>query len=469
MISIPDKVKVGFQKRNNALTNMLGFVVEQDKKGWKQSVAWERWRDHEIAPLIMDNVPKSGYIINKSLTHKPFSSFGNPRTKVRVHSPDGFEIEISTENLVEILEVSNISKKFIDSECVLGWFGREIWLIPTETEIYRNYLKKKKEQEEKELLKKTPVKKVKAQEDIEISEKRKLNKESLQIGDFVSLKETTLRPADNHFIYVGRRQIVTEKFIKRLSVNSISKNVLVENIPEVPVFVNIANLTLKQIMDCDFKEVNNSSYYYDNYDNSCLVFDDKKIAYETLNKRFSSQQQQEFKVKVEKLFENNAHQIFVLKKYDNWHYNSDLENRLKNIFNKIKISLTKEDVANEKATLPVLVKEKENNLNYDLKLLEIEPIKIAQIKNRYGSELSLEVIVRLLNPDTLDEIESHSVNISESVIQRSYSELSKIVTGLIKKEKLCGDKYCLEYNVYSTNKFKKSLKPADFKVNWTKV
>lgn len=332
MISIPDKVKVGFQKRGNALTNMLGFVVEQDKKGWKQSVAWERWRNHEIEPLIMDNIPKTGYVINKSLTHQPFSSFGNPRTKVRVHCPDGFEIEISTENLIEILEVSNISKKLIDSECVLGWFGREIWLIPIDTEIYRQYLKVKQEKEEKELLKnsvkKVSEKKVKTQDDLDLMAKRKVNKENLQIGDFVSLKETNLRASENHFVYIGKRKVVTEKFIKKLSINSLIDNILIEDVPEVHVFANVAKITLKQIMDADFQTGRNSNgYYYD--ENSCLVFDDKKIAYETLSKRFSNDQQEAFKLKVENCFESNQNKKLSLSKSNKWGYNGVFQEKLK--------------------------------------------------------------------------------------------------------------------------------------------
>lgn len=88
--------------------------------------------------------------------------------------------------------------------------------------------------------------------------------------------------------------------------------------------------------------------------------------------------------------------------------------------------------------MPVLVKVNENNLKYELKLLEIEPVSLGRIKNVYGVNLSFEVIIRLLNPDTLEEIESHSLNISESVINGGYGELSKLIAEKFKKKSFLG-------------------------------
>lgn len=148
-LMIPKKLKIGFQNRKDALTEKLGYVIYYDEKGvLRKKTSWENWRSKDIEPLEVDNQPVSGYVINKGVTHFAYSSFGSDRFRVRVHSPLGFDFEIYPENLLAIMSVSDISKQYINNECVFAWDGQELILLPVNTEQYKQAVENTKDMEE---------------------------------------------------------------------------------------------------------------------------------------------------------------------------------------------------------------------------------------------------------------------------------------------------------------------------------
>jgi len=138
---IPQKLKVGYQKRSDTYTANLGYIIYYDDKGvLRKEKSWEGWRDKKIEPNEFNNVPIEGFVINKDVGGVKRSYSWNARMeKVRIYDPRDFEIEITVENLLFILQESNsIKGKGLEGKFVYGWQGTQLGLLPVESEEYKN-------------------------------------------------------------------------------------------------------------------------------------------------------------------------------------------------------------------------------------------------------------------------------------------------------------------------------------------
>jgi hypothetical protein len=136
-IFIPKKIMVGFQERKDTYTQKLAYIIYFDEKGiLRKENSWNSWRKHEIEPAGFDNVPTSGFVLNKKVGgHKYDWNVRN--TYVRVYDPRDFEFEISVPNLLYILENTNsIRGKGLEGDFVYGWGGTELLLVPTSSPDY---------------------------------------------------------------------------------------------------------------------------------------------------------------------------------------------------------------------------------------------------------------------------------------------------------------------------------------------
>lgn len=132
---IPSKIKVGFQKRGDTFTGKLAFITYADEKGvLRQENAWNGWRDKKIEPIEFDNTPRSNFVFNKDVNR---SGHWSDITKVRIYDTRDFEFEIDVSNMMYILMHSDISKRDIAEECVFAWSGRNLVLLPINSEEYR--------------------------------------------------------------------------------------------------------------------------------------------------------------------------------------------------------------------------------------------------------------------------------------------------------------------------------------------
>jgi hypothetical protein len=185
-IYIPKRIKIGFQSRDNTLAGNLAYIIYFDEKNkLRKQVSWDNWRNHDIEPVELDNTPRNGYVVNQGITHFSYSSFGSDRFRVRIHSPEGYEFEIYPENFLAIVAVSDISKRYINQECVFAWDGTEMLLLPTNTEQYQEAVANtKKMNNTKDMLK--------AQKSQNIH----------QVGNIFVAKSGT-------FMYVGHKDIIT--------------------------------------------------------------------------------------------------------------------------------------------------------------------------------------------------------------------------------------------------------------------
>jgi hypothetical protein len=138
---IPDKIKVGYQERGDTYTGKLAYVIYFDKKGvLRKENSWQGWRDNNIEPHEFINEPTEGFVLNKGVGGARHSYGWNARNEyIRVYDPRGFEFEISVANLLFILqETSAIKGKGLEGEFVYCWEGKELVLLPCESEEYKN-------------------------------------------------------------------------------------------------------------------------------------------------------------------------------------------------------------------------------------------------------------------------------------------------------------------------------------------
>jgi hypothetical protein len=146
---IPKTIKVGFQEREGTFTGKLGYIVYIDEKGvTRKETSWNGWRDDKIKVLELDNKPRDNYVFNKGV-QRCGHRFGSGRSFVRVYDPRDFEFEISVDNLIGILMHSDVSKRDIVEECVFAWAGKDLVLLPVNSEEYKTSVEYTKKQAKK--------------------------------------------------------------------------------------------------------------------------------------------------------------------------------------------------------------------------------------------------------------------------------------------------------------------------------
>lgn len=135
---IPRKIRVGYQERANTYTGKLAYVTYYDATNRIRKISsWEAWRNKSIAPTDLDNIPISGFVLNKNTGGYNYSYYEYRNAYIRVFDPRGFEFEITVSNLMYILENSNCIKgKGLDGEFIYGWDGTNLKLIPTNAVDY---------------------------------------------------------------------------------------------------------------------------------------------------------------------------------------------------------------------------------------------------------------------------------------------------------------------------------------------
>ena len=149
-LKLPKKIRVGYQERIDTYSGKLAFAISLDGRK-EMPRSWEGWVNKDIGIDDYDNEPISGFVLNRDVggTQRSYS-WNARREKVRVYDPRGYEIEISVENLLLILqECSSIKGKGLEGDFVYSWSGNAVVLLPVDSQEYRDAtkyvsLKKKK-------------------------------------------------------------------------------------------------------------------------------------------------------------------------------------------------------------------------------------------------------------------------------------------------------------------------------------
>lgn len=137
---IPKKINVGFQDRNDTYTGKLAYIIYYDEKGkLRKETSWNSWRDKKIDSQEFDNVPTTGFVLNKGVGGVRSSYGWNPRNEyIRVYDPRNFEFEVSVANLLFILRECDCSRgKGLEGEFVYSWDGTELVLLPASSQEYK--------------------------------------------------------------------------------------------------------------------------------------------------------------------------------------------------------------------------------------------------------------------------------------------------------------------------------------------
>ena len=137
-LNVPKTISVGFQERKDTYTGKLAYVVFTDAKGTlRKERSWNSWRDKKIDPKTFDNVPTSGFVLNKKVGDYS-SHYGGRMAACRIYDPRDFEFEIKVDNLLFILEeTSAIKGKGLDGEFVYSWDREKLVLLPVSSQEYK--------------------------------------------------------------------------------------------------------------------------------------------------------------------------------------------------------------------------------------------------------------------------------------------------------------------------------------------
>lgn len=133
---IPRKIAVGFVNRANTYSGKLSYITYYDNTNkLRKETSWNNWRSEDIEPVYADNIPTSGFILNKSAGGTKWG-WNQRNTYARIYDPRGFEFEITIDNLLWILEYVNTENKELKGQFVYSWYGTDLVLMPVVSTDY---------------------------------------------------------------------------------------------------------------------------------------------------------------------------------------------------------------------------------------------------------------------------------------------------------------------------------------------
>ncbi len=139
-VKIPAKHYVGMVKRQTEKIP-LGFITPwgEDAAAKKRMDTVDSWSKQgyyggkSLPAMVIENTPMAGF---KMTTDIRSSSYGGV-DKWRIEDPRGFELEITSHNLAQLLSVGMIDRGEIMDSCVWARNGQQNVLLSTNTEEYK--------------------------------------------------------------------------------------------------------------------------------------------------------------------------------------------------------------------------------------------------------------------------------------------------------------------------------------------
>lgn len=141
-IKIPTKVYVGFQNRPSSDDVPLGFMTPwgEDEAAKKRIATVNNWargygNTTPIEPVTLNNIPMTGFRISRAVRRSGGWGSSNA-TFVRVEDPRGFELEISVQNLLMLMDNNITQDAEIIQECIWGRDGGNNILLAVNSQPY---------------------------------------------------------------------------------------------------------------------------------------------------------------------------------------------------------------------------------------------------------------------------------------------------------------------------------------------
>ena len=129
---IPKRINVGFQDKEVANYIRLAYVIYWDEKGiLRKELSWNKWRNQDVPAKEFDNEPTEGFRLNLRA-----GGWGQRKTYCEVIDPRGFMVEITIDNLLELLADCDCEKKVLKGKFVYAWYKTELRIIMVGTEEY---------------------------------------------------------------------------------------------------------------------------------------------------------------------------------------------------------------------------------------------------------------------------------------------------------------------------------------------
>lgn len=130
----------GFTSRYGEATPLAFFTPNgDDAKAAKRKTTVDNWRDKKIPARVIKSTPLIGYKIDS--VAERYGSFGGGMDKWRITDPRGFQLEITSDNLLYLMSQANINGLEIDETCIWVRKGtNSLALIPTSSKIYTDLL-----------------------------------------------------------------------------------------------------------------------------------------------------------------------------------------------------------------------------------------------------------------------------------------------------------------------------------------
>lgn len=141
-IKIPTKVYVGFQNRPSSDDVPLGFMTPwgEDEAARKRIATVDNWargygNTEKVEPVTLNNIPMTGFRISRAVRRSGGWGSSNA-TFVRVEDPRGFELEISVQNLLMLMDNNITQDAEIIQECIWGRDGGNNILLAVNSQPY---------------------------------------------------------------------------------------------------------------------------------------------------------------------------------------------------------------------------------------------------------------------------------------------------------------------------------------------
>lgn len=147
-IKFPAKHYVGFQARPSRDELPLGFMTPHgtDKAFEKRKDTVDRWAggwgydaqnkaEDKLPAQTYENKPMTGFKLGRNVRHG--YGWGQGNVKWRIEDPRGFELEISSPNLAQIMGFCTVQEGEILEDCIWARMGAENILVPVNSDVYR--------------------------------------------------------------------------------------------------------------------------------------------------------------------------------------------------------------------------------------------------------------------------------------------------------------------------------------------
>lgn len=134
-ITIPESHYVGMVKRGNESSMPLGFMTPWgvDDAAKKRIATIDNWARRDALPsTVITNTPMLGFKMTASIRRGDYGA----ADKWRIADPRGFEVEITSNNLAQLLSITTIEKGEILDKCVWARDGGVNILLSVESDAY---------------------------------------------------------------------------------------------------------------------------------------------------------------------------------------------------------------------------------------------------------------------------------------------------------------------------------------------